>query len=129
MGEQLCQALLCDYVPTTMAVYGVFRPRLITYDVQWRATYFLSIDYAPIVSDGKDKRRSDAARSAFVLSTRLPLRSSHKFARLGNCLPMAGTVSNSPVPAKKTTGDFKRQPETRSTQSPHPVWFYIYPDM
>jgi hypothetical protein len=49
MGEQLCQALLCDYVPTTMAVYGVFRPRLITYDVQWRATYFLSINlpFAP----------------------------------------------------------------------------------
>jgi hypothetical protein len=25
-----------DYVPAKMAVYGVFRPQLIPYDVQWR---------------------------------------------------------------------------------------------
>ena len=31
------------YVPEKMAAYGVSRPQLMTYDVQWRATYFLSI--------------------------------------------------------------------------------------
>ena len=38
-----------DYVPAKMAAYGVFRPPLMTYDVQWRATYFLSINlpFAP----------------------------------------------------------------------------------
>ena len=38
-----------DYVPEKMAAYGVSRPQLMTYDVQWRATYFLSINlpFAP----------------------------------------------------------------------------------
>jgi hypothetical protein len=30
-----------------MTVYGMFRLPLITYDMQWRITYFLSTDYAP----------------------------------------------------------------------------------
>ena len=37
------------YVPGKMVAYGVSRPQLMPYDVQWRATYFLSINlpFAP----------------------------------------------------------------------------------
>jgi hypothetical protein len=43
----VCQRL--NYVPEKMAAYGVSRPQLMTYDMQWRATYFLSINlpFAP----------------------------------------------------------------------------------
>jgi hypothetical protein len=44
LGHPAWQALLgVHYVPAEMAVYGVFRLPLMTNDVQWRATYFLSI--------------------------------------------------------------------------------------
>jgi len=29
------------------------------------------------------------------------------------------------TPTQKTTDGFMYQPETRSTRTPHPVWFYI----
>jgi NADPH:quinone reductase-like Zn-dependent oxidoreductase len=36
-----------------------------------------------------------------------------------------GTSSARNTPAAKTTEDFKRQPEMRSTQRLHPIWFCI----
>jgi hypothetical protein len=66
-----------------------------TYDTQWRVTCFLSMDYALACSLGKTNAELAASARRF------------------------------PSPAEKTTEDFKRQPETRSSQTPRPVWFYI----
>ncbi len=74
---------------------------------------------------GKDERRSDVVRSAFSPVPHLPLCTSHKFVRWRNCTPIAKMSSDDPAPIKKTTEDFKLQPETQSTRTPHPVWFYI----
>jgi hypothetical protein len=86
---------------------------------------FLSLhathSFAP---NGEHKRRSDGIRSA--LPPVHPVVLAHnELAGSNNCLPFAGTTDNISAPAEKITDDFKCQPETRSTQTPHPVWFYI----
>ncbi len=78
-----------------------------------------------LVLAGQEKRRSDVAGSAFFLSTRLLFHTGHRLAKLSSCLPMAEMSSNSHAPTEMTTEDFKRQPETRSLQTSHPIWFHI----
>ena len=42
IGQIASAIFYSDYVPAEMTAYGVFRLQLMTYDVQWHATYFLS---------------------------------------------------------------------------------------
>jgi hypothetical protein len=59
-----------------MAACGVSRPQLMTYDMQWRATYSLSTDYASSCSLEKTNVGLTLPNRRFPLSTRLPLRKS-----------------------------------------------------